>query len=476
MANFTTEELKEIAWRQGNLSYLLHRGQREAKAAFHDAKESLVYVICCSRRYGKSYLACVMSIEEALKKPGAQVRYAAQTKDAVKKIVRPLMSQILEECPKDLKPVHTRNEGVYRFPNGSEIHVAGAEAGAAERLRGTSTDFAVIDEAGFIDETNGGEDLENLVNDVLMPQTLTTGGRILLISTPAKSASHAFQLKYCLRAEAEGAYLHRTIYDAPHIDEKTREKYMKEAGGEDSPTWQREYLARVIVDATVAVIPEFSIKERDIVRVPPERPEFFDAYVGADLGYHDLTAVLFGYYHFPEAKIIVEDELIFHKTNSGAIVDAIREKEAELWGSQEPRKRVADVKQQIIRDLSVDYGMKFRQPKKDDKDAAINQLRLAIADEKLIIAPNCVNTIAHLKAAIWNKSRTEFARSGQFGHFDAVDALIYLIREVNRNANPFPQGRGLSHDTHYIPPKQELGKPSEIRKLVKISRRRGRHR
>ena len=350
----STEQLKHVAWRRGDLTYLLHQGQRDAKRAFNDS-DGLVYVVCCSRRYGKSYLACVLALEAALRKPRAQVRYAAQTKDAVRKIVRPIIEQLLLDCPEELRPAFNKHDGVFAFPNGSEIHIAGAERGAAERLRGTATDFAVIDEAGFVDEFNNGEDLENLVSDVLLPQTVTTGGRLLMISTPSRSSAHVFLTKYCLRAEVEGNYLHRTIYDAPHITKDILEKYKAEAGGEESATWQREYLAKVVVDEEIAVIPEFAVAEELIVG-ETERPEFFDAYVSIDIGYHDLTALLFGYYHFPEARIVVEDELVFLKTNSGAIAAEAKEKESELWGHQEPVTRFIDASQHLVRDLSVDHS------------------------------------------------------------------------------------------------------------------------
>lgn len=472
MKRLSTHDLKRLAWHKGDLSYLLFkgaRGQRSVRDAFY-AADTLTYVFCCARRYGKSTIACALSLEACLRQPNAQVRYAAPTKDAVKKIVRPIISRLLEDCPEELKPKYYKNDGMYVFPNGSQLHVAGAEAGNAEKLRGTETHFAVVDEAGFIDESSGGQDLESLIDDVLMPQTITTGGRILVISTPAKSAAHAFHMKYALRAEAEGHYTHRTIYDATHIDDATRARYMDEAGGEDSPTWQREYLARVIVDATVAVVPEFGPKEPEIVVPPPHRPEFFDAYVAADFGYHDLTAILFAYYNFPLGKIVVEDELVFLKTNSGAIAQAIKDKELELWGHQAPEFRVADVHMRLIRDLSDDHGIIFRQCRKDDREAALNQLRLHIADSKIVISPRCKHTIAHLKGAVWNKSRTDFARSGQYGHFDCVDAMVYLVRHINKGSNPYPLGRGLSHSTHFIQ-ERPANAADPLRKLMQPKKR-----
>ena len=294
-----------------------------------------------------------------------------------------------------------------------------------------------------------------------------------MISTPSRSAAHVFLTKYCLRAQGEGNYLHRTIYDAPHITKDILEKYKAEAGGEESATWQREYLAKVVVDEEIAVIPEFATAEATIV-AEVERPEFFDTYVSIDIGYHDLTAVLFAYYHFPLATVVVEDELVFLKTNSGAIASAAKEKERELWGHQEPVTRFIDASQHLVRDLSTDHCYQVNKVRRDDRDAAINKLRLLIADHRVFIHPRCRNTIAHLKGAVWNQSRTKFARSGKLGHFDCVAALVYLCRYIGPQSNPFPPLRGVTRKTHHVtvvPPSREK---LELSKLMRSRRRKWR--
>ena len=55
--------------------------------------------------------------------------------------------------------------------------------------------------------------------------------------------------------------------------------------------------------AARAVIPEFS-DELHVGEV--DRPEFVDCYEGMDLGLVDLTHVLFGFWDFANARLVIE--------------------------------------------------------------------------------------------------------------------------------------------------------------------------
>jgi len=422
------------------LSYLLHQGQVELRRFFTES-DGRTFVICCARRYGKSVLCVELAVEQALRHPGSIVLYAAPTAKQVRTIVEPHMRRILADCPADLQPRHNRVEGEWRFPNGSVVRAAGCDGGNAERLRGTEAHLALVDEAGFV------TDLGYVVQDVLMPQTLTTGGRILLVSTPSVTPAHDFA-QYCEAAEREGRFVHRTIFDAPHINDALLDEYAAECGGRESSTWKREYEARFVTDTDWAVVPEFSVYEEQIVR-ELERPPYFHAYVGMDVGYKDLTVALLAYLHFDEFKLVIEDEVVLSGENSQVIAKAVQDKERELWSVRnkpvdhhgeiwEAYSRVVDAPNIVVADLNNFHGRDWIAAQKDDAAAALNNLRLAIASNKVVIHPRCKTLISHLRHAIWNKSRTSYERSGDFGHFDGVDALKYLLRAVDFQYNPYP--------------------------------------
>lgn len=440
--------LIDAIWRRHHtLRYRLHADQRAIRDAWL-AASGRVFVLCCSRRWGKSWLGAALCIETAISKPGARIAYAAPTMKMAREIIVPHLSALLEDCPDDMAPTFNRSELSWQFPNGSRILLAGCDNQNAERLRGTSLDLAVVDEAGFM------ADLRYVVQSILLPQLITTGGRIFMPSTPSKSPVHDFTT-YCLEAEAEGRYAHRTIHDAPHITPELASEFMRESGGEDSSDWRREYLAEVVVDEDAAVLPEFTKHLRDIVVGDVELPEYVDRYVSIDVGFHDLTVALFAAWDFPNARIIVLDERVYQHAHSAVIAPDVLAAERALWGDVEPFVRVADCDAVVRADLAREHGLVCRAPRKDDKHAAVNATRMALANGQIVIHERCRTLIAHGKGAIWNRQRTSFERSGTFGHFDGVDALIYLNRHVDRNSNPFPRfHRGETHHSHWLPPEE----------------------
>lgn len=457
----TTEQIESALWRTPDLTYLLNDVQEDLFDRFRQSS-SRVFVANCARRFGKDRSACIMAIQACLEAPNVQVRYAAPTAKMVKTIIGPHLRSLLESCPPELRPQERVQEGIWRFPNGSEIHVAGTDNNGADRLRGVATDLAIISEAGFVD------DLEYLVHSVLMPQLLTTDGRILLISTPPVTPAHPF-LAYCARAEGEGAYVKRTIHDAPHISAAQIEEFCAEAGGQNTSTWRREYLCEFVVDEESAVIPEFARYEHTIV-TPFDLPDHFDAYVSTDVGFYDLTFTVFAVTDFEHAQTLIVDELV-HRQSTSDVIDAdIEAKERELWPDllserhfeTHPHhvapRRVVDAPPIVIAELRK-RGRSWVPARKDDADAALNALRLAVSGQKLRIHPRCQRLCSHLRHAVWNKARTSFERSGDFGHFDGVDAAKYLTRSVDTRRNPYPAlAPGVSERTHWIPKRPEQNK------------------
>lgn len=429
-------------WRRGSLRYALHADQRTVRDAYH-ASSGRTYVLCCSRRWGKSRLSCVVANEKAITQPGAHIKYAAPTMKMAREIVVPHMEELHRDAPEELRPKFSRSELTWEFPNGSRILLAGCDSGNAERLRGTAMDLGVLDEAGFMD------DLGYVVRSILMPQTMTTGGRIFMASTPARTPTHEFA-GYCLQAEAAGLYQHRTIYDAPHITPNIITEFMAESGGEDSSDWRREYLAEVVVDESIAVLPEFTRLAGSIVR-EVEPPPFRHALTAIDAGFEDLTVALFGYHHFDQDLLVIEDERVWHRQHSGIIAPGVLSTERDLWGEMPPVIRVLDADAIVRADMAEAHGLEARLPKKDDKHGAVNALRLALSSGRVAIHPRCKSLIAHCKGAVWNRTRTSFERAAEFGHYDAVDALIYMWRHLDRHSNPYPVGYGVRHDSTWYP-------------------------
>lgn len=462
----TREQAIERLWRLGDVgSWQLHDTQLRMRqdVASHDG---IVYVINCARRLGKSRLACTLAVEQCLQKPGSQVRYAAPTAKDVRKIVAPHMRDILSTCPEGLRPSYNSQDHVWTFPNGSQIHVAGVNNEHADDLRGVASDLCLVDEAGFVD------DLDYLVRSVLLPQTMTTRGRIVLLSTPPVTPAHPF-VAYCAKAELEGAYSRYTIHDAPHIDAETVATYCNEAGGQQSTAWRREYLTEFVVDDATAVLPEFPRVEKAIVE-KRERPRHFVPIIVADVGYHDLTFVLFGYHDFRSAADVIEAEYVTNKSTARDIMAAVEAQAVELWGADVAARarRYADAPPIVIAEMPGWNGIAKTQTDGNWKAAVINDVRTRLADKSIRIDPGCEKLRAHCRYAVWKEPGRMLERMDGFGHFDGVDALAYFVRLVDRRTNPAPRlPEGVRHSTHFIPPEMLADNEREsLRRLARGAR------
>lgn len=407
----------------------------------------------------------VLSIEAALSKPGAQVRYAAPTGISLREFILPIFKKILSDCPKQLAPVYSSQDSKWVFPNGSGIKLAGTDKGHAESLRGPAADLCVVDEAAFVECS-----LDYLVSDILQPQLLySNGGKVILASTPPKSPAHEFT-NYVAQGQAAGNYIRKTIWDNPLLPRSRVLEFAEEAGctvvdGQiltQSTTWRREYMAEIVTDEESAVIPEFTEQKAALLVCESPRPRHFYRYVIIDTGFIDLTACLFCYHDFERGKLVFEDELCFERPTSEQIAKDCRTKEAELWGDQRPYARWADGDLIVLQDLTSLHGYDITPVSKDNLEAQVNQLRLDVAQNRIEVNPRCKNLRAHLQYAIWDKRRKAFARSPGLGHFDFVAAAIYAVRHINRQLNPFPALEGVSGSTHFI-----RQKPSNAHSILK---------
>lgn len=446
----TKKAVRDELFRRGELSFLLDPAQKELHRLFYDSKHKIMTWLL-ARRSGKSYTLCVLALEQCIKHPNSIVKFVSPTKLQVTNNVRPIFRQILEQCPEEISPEFRKNEFIYYFPNGSEIQLAGSDAGHAQKLRGSNSDIWFIDEAGSC------TGLDDLIKSILLPTTLITKGKGILASTPPKEAEHEF-LKYIEEAELRGSLVKKTIYDNPRINKDQIEEMIKEVGGINSDEAQRELFCTIIKDSKTSVIPEFTDElAKEIIKEVP-RPPFFDTYVSMDLGFIDLTAVLFGYYDFRNDRLIIEDEISFNFNQADQHLKLLSEKilakESSLWMNpltneiKFPYLRVSDINGIVTNELRVVSQNKlyFQNTKKDDKESAINNLRLLLANKKLIIHPRCVNLVRHLKNVKWGKGtrKDEFARSADNSHYDFVDALIYFARSVIFSKNPYPRGYDLN--------------------------------
>lgn len=435
-------EARIALWRRGNFLWQLRDYQREIIRSV-EASGKRKFFSMCSRRIGKTTMKLLKAHQDA--RNGFDVRYCYPTLLQAEEVLVPMFEEMFETCPDDVRPKFSAKHLCWEYPNGA-VKLGGADTRrAANRLRGKGVNRFYMDEACFFEE------FTYVMKDVALPQLFTSNGTMWLSSTPPESPAHP-SVAVFEECKAAGAIAHHTLWvTEPYYGRDRIEEFIREAGGEGSTTADREYYAKVVPDAKRAIVPEFS-KHEDLIVRESERPKYCFKYTVGDFGFNDLTVVVFAYYDFERAKIVIEDEVVAERESSMTVANLVVAKEDELWGKGAKPQRVADADLQLLADMIAHNGCVFVPPNKTDADAALNAVRMHCSKLQIEINPRCHVTIAHLRNGIWNSARTSYERVDGFGHFDAVDAVKYLVRHVDKGANPFPVlADGVSIATHHIP-------------------------
>jgi len=435
-------------WQKGELIWKLKGKQRDIYNHFKYNERDIIPCLI-SRQFGKSFTMCALAVETCLQTPNAVVKYVCPTTKMVLNVMVPRVRDVIADCPDDIKPRWYPSEKKWIFPNGSEIQCAGTENGAYDSIRGGSANLCIVDEAAFC------SDLETVVFNVLAPTTDTTQGKIYLASTPNdKDAHHDFHEFFVFPYEITNDLLKMTWIDSPMVNEADRARILaRYPGGEKNIKFRCEYLCEIPNVTETNVIPEFT----DEIIQEVGTPEHCDFYTSMDLGFKDLTVALFGYYDFRNSRLVILDEYIINgpelKTDRLRKDIEVKEKmhfKATL-GEQDAYLRVMDNNNLMLtNELSKD-GLLFIPTAKHNKEQAVDTVRRWTEQGKIIIHPRCKNLIYHIKHAQWHYTRAG-TYTGKFknlkgndsagllaSHADALDALIYMVRNIHTHRNPYPE-------------------------------------
>jgi hypothetical protein len=458
MANLTKKQIANELWSRGNLYWKLHDGQKKVYDSIKSASHKL-YVVNCSRQFGKSYLTALMAIETALQTPNAQIRYGAAYKTEVSQFIIPAFDKLLEDCPEALRPKFLWHKNTYVFPNRSEIRIVGLDKNP-NGLRGNTLDFIILDECAFV------KNLDYVYKSVIIPATThRPDAKILMISTPPVSPAHPF-VKYCQEAKVEGRYSEFDIYQNPMLNEFQIDKLAEEVGGKNTTAWKREFLCQFVVESTLAIIPEW---DKKFVAEPNKNTKYplWHKYVAMDIGFVDLTVVLYAHYNFEEARLYVEKEFVINgpEMTTDHLANVIKSHEKGLWGDQKAYRRIADNNNLVLlNDLSVLHDIQFYPTDKEALEAMVNQVRLWVKDGRVSVSSTCPQLLGSLEFGIWDSRRKKFDRSEFYGHFDALAALVYLIRNVDSATNPVPYDFGRSKNDIFSINKPKISGNAQILK------------
>jgi hypothetical protein len=366
------EEARAALWRVGILSWKLHANQ----AVIHAALENLPpgvkeAVILCCRRFGKSYLGCLLALERGLRSKRRVIRVIGPEIKQTEMIVDYNMAKITEELPKlGLRGLveRVKSDKMYRVGE-SAIFLGGFDS-QEDSLRGGEADEILIEETGSSDP----EQYNYQMKSVLKPQLLKTRGRMIHLTTLPPVPDHPFETETIPQAQLDGSFYSYTIYDDPLATPEIIADAIKDSGGAHTPEFRREYMNESVRDGTIVVIPHFDEKQHVKGLHFPAlcRPQLTIDWGGV----RDKTVALLHYYDWTRDRLCFWDERVFEpNTETSFIVEACREMEGAIPNELKLMARHADVPGQLVVDLKQEHDYEVATPPKDEWRVAVNVRR-----------------------------------------------------------------------------------------------------
>ena len=470
---------REVSWSQGwAQEWALDDGKKEWREAFLSTEPLSTTVWNIGRQRGKTFAAVFLALETGASKTRAVIRYCAKTKDSAVSIVGPAWSLLSSSMRDAIRPRQGRTDYEWVFPStGATFVLFGTDAQSFGRGRGPRTDLQLLDECGFYQDLSA-------VESALLPSLQTTGGRALYLSTPAESVGHPYTARI-YAAQAAGRYQHGTFWDNPRVNheavieaERTRLGMARDVFLA-STYFRREFKAEIVTDESRAAMPAWNYELSKLVVGEWERPKYFDAYEGLDLGRTgDPHAWLAAYYDYSTSIVTIEDELELRSASHTvrALADAIKEKERALYGlerwngtlmgakdferefgvlpeylrnaiaddaPQQPYLRVGDNDGMVLATLNAEQGLAVIPTAKQDKHLAVDAANQLLATHRVRIHKRCVRLLEQLYSAVWNKARSAWEKTDK-DHSDLIDCLVYILRNIrwHRDSRPVVVAEG----------------------------------
>lgn len=464
MAELDFERSKVTLWEREpwDLSWLYHAGQWKIEEAFRRIGGKL-FIGDCARQFGKSVWAVTKCVEKAHSKRRAKIRYATAFLSDLEQFIIPAFEFVLADCPAHLAPRFVQQKSEFRFPNGSVIKLVGLDR-KPNGLRGNKLDLVVLDEAGFMAR------LLYLYRSVLIPATThVPDAKIIVISTQPESPDHDFCTLIDTTSDPTspnyGSYVKLDIYQNPLLTPERIEQIAKDCGGKDSTDFRREYLCERILDEERAIVPDW--KPEFLVERPATKYDsYYHRYIWMDVGVKvDKTVILFAFFDYRQQHVFVEDEIVIKssRVTTKVIAKAIKEKLEERPEYKNAYRRIADNSHPLLlNDLAADEDVYFSATEKDRLHEMVVELKDWVRGGRFLVHPRCKFLGGSMSTGIWNKRRDDFERSKVYGHYDALAASVYGVKNIDQQTNPIPSHIDFNPVRQFQKEKKEKAQADEL--------------
>lgn len=342
-------------------------------------------LVSAGRRFGKTVLALVKIITEALKVKKSKIWYIAPTYRQAEMIAWKMLFEMIPE-----KLIRKKNEVKLEIIliNGSEISLKGADN--EDSLRGVGLDGVVLDEYATMKV--------NVWQEIIRPTLSDRQGWALFIGTP-KGKNHFWEL-FVKGQKKDGGFssYQAKTEDNPYIPRSE----IKEAREQLNERYFRQEYEASFEDYTGLIWPEFT---QEHVIDPIVIPSFYEKPAALDPAVTGTTAVLFSAVD-EDGNLYITDEYYEQNKRASEVSDSIRGKASIYFG--DPAGKQKRVERQGVAfslfDEYADNGINLV-PAQNDVTAGINRVAEYFKSGKIRIFKNCKNLIYELERYHWSESR-----------------------------------------------------------------------
>ena len=390
-------------------------------------RDSRFAVCSCGRRFGKTFLS-IWEIARVASQPNKNIFYIAPTYRQAKMIMWEMMK---DEFGKRrwIKKIN-ESDLQLTLKNDSKISLRSAEN--FDSMRGTSLDFAVLDEAAYMSPDTW--------TKVIRPALSDRNGSCLFISTPNGMANWYYDL-FLHATTADGWTAHQyTTLDGGNVPEAEVEAAKNDL---DAKTFKTEYLATF--ESAGNVIYYAFNREETIKPYTDELPRVL--HIGCDFNINPMSAVVA--VKTPTGLHII-DEVIINDSNTDEIAQEIKsrypDKQIVVYPDPAGAARKTSAGGRTDHTILTEYGFTVKSPRghmpvKDRINTVNRLLQDANGNRNLFIDPKCKQVINCISKHQYKEGTQIPDKTSGLDH--ANDALGYMVsfmyplrREVPKPAGP----------------------------------------
>jgi hypothetical protein len=425
------------------------------RAAYDDPSNNKV--VLCPRRSGKSFAKAVAAYEKSSRRPDSESLILSTTRGHARMTVGNALDRLVRDYDLPLK--ERSLDGRFYYHNTETNHriwVAGCkDFREAEKLRGDRLDQVLIDECGAFTiipdmskddgSGNGKQLLEYLVEDILSPRLMDSGGNMWLSGSPGVVLKgYWYEITTGDGKKPKWPAYHTwSVFENPfmkNVRAELEERKRIFGWDETSATYQREWLGRWVEDKE-ALVYKYNAQLNGLNWGP--YPACLDVArrelgedlwwgLGIDLGHRDATA--FTLMCAPNGK---PGAYYLRAWGGSELTQPLRA--AEIYRVQMAlRERGARLDACVIdtggggamiaHDLSTSFGLSIEAATKPEKAAGIRMMQgdLARGHVKVNVG-ECGHLLGEWSVLPWNEERTNHSDNYP-DHWS--DSALYIRRRM----------------------------------------------